>query len=33
MFVVDLLPVEMVLGFNRGLRVVEEDMDDIFSHM
>ena len=32
MFVVDLLPIELVLGFNRGLEVIEEDMDELFSH-
>ena len=32
MFVVDLLPIELVLGFNRGLKVIEDDMDELFSH-
>ena len=31
MFVVDLLPVELVLGFHRSLKVIEEDMDELFS--
>ena len=26
----DLLPVEMVLGFHRSLEVIEEDMDKLF---
>ena len=33
MFVVDLLPIELVLGFTRGLKVIEEDMDELFTHM
>ena len=32
MFLVDLLPVELVLGFNRSLKVIEEDMDELFGH-
>ena len=31
-FVVDLLPVELVLGFHRSLEVIEEDMDKLFDH-
>ena len=29
-FIVDLLPVELVLGFHRSLEVIEEDMDKLF---
>ena len=32
MFLVDLLPVELVLGFHRSLKVIEEDMDELFGH-
>ena len=33
MFVVDLLPIELVLGFNRGLKVIEGGMDELFSRV